>query len=164
VLVKCHSQSDALADFQRALACGASLDSLAWLEWAQTLVALKRPAEALAVLDQGIQQTGAVSTLQVYAVDLELTRNNTGKALSRLQTIIDNAERKERWLARRGDIQMASGDRLSARESYAAAIAAIKRLPKILQVSPAMVTLKTQMDTALAGITGSPAISKVGVR
>ena len=164
ILVRLHESRGAIVDFHRAADCGAELESAAWLEWAQMLVAENHSSDALAVLDQGLRKTGAISTLQVYAVDLELAHNNTARALERLQTIIDNADRKERWFARRGEIQLSAGDRLAARESYAAAIAAIKRLPKILQATPATLRLKSQIDASLAGMAVDHSRSEVGVR
>jgi hypothetical protein len=101
-----------------------------------------------------------MNALQAYAMDLELGRKNSGAALARLQTIIEHADRKERWLARRGDIQLAAGNAIEARQSYEEALAAIRHLPAILQRNPPMLSLKTQINAALATIAGSPTVGK----
>jgi predicted negative regulator of RcsB-dependent stress response len=159
IYVRQSARSAAIADYKLGSRLGVELDSEAFLEWAQMLVAENQAREALVVLDQGIEKFGPINALQVCAVDLELGRKNSGAALERLQTIIDHADRKERWLARRGDIQLAAGKEIEARQSYEAALGAIRMLPAILQRTSPMLNLKTQINAALAKI--SPTIGKV---
>jgi tetratricopeptide (TPR) repeat protein len=150
----------AIADYKLGSSLGAELDSDAFLEWGQMLAAEKQTTEALAVLDRGIGKFGPMNALQVYAMDLELGLKNNAAALARLQIIIDHADRKERWLARRGDIQLAAGSAIEARQSYEAALAAIRHLPAILQRSPPMLNLKSQINAALATTASSPAVGR----
>jgi predicted negative regulator of RcsB-dependent stress response len=102
-----------------------------------------------------------MSALQVYAVDLERSRTNTAGALARLLTIIDHADRKERWLIRRGEIQFASGKTTEARQSYEEALTAIRHLPSVLQRSPPTLALQSQINMALARIAASPPLGKI---
>jgi len=132
-----------------------------FLEWARTLEADARIAEALDSLDQGIKKFGPVSTLQMYAVDLELRRGNRDAAIARLDAIIQGAPRKENWLARRGDILLEAGRQAEARKSYAGALVAVKLLPLRLQHNPPMMNLQARVNAALAGLKNSPAFGKV---
>ena len=51
--------------------------------------------EALRGLDEGINQLGPVVTLQLLAIDLELRRKSYDAALTRLDLIAAESERKE---------------------------------------------------------------------
>jgi tetratricopeptide (TPR) repeat protein len=161
ILVRLEQRKAALTDFDRAIPLLSSAEPDSYLDWAQAAATEGQPATALRILDQGIAKCGLTNALQVYAVDLELDLKKTNAALARLDTIIELADRKERWLVRRGDIQLAAGRPLEARQSFDAAIAAIRRLPGILQRNPPMRTLESQIGTALAGIPQGPATGKV---
>jgi len=126
------------------------------LELARALAAERQVEEALRALDEGIKKLGPILQLQGYALELELGRKNTDAALARLETILARAMRKESWFARRADILLQEGRTAEARNSYEAALVAIKRLPGRLQQSPSMVKLQTHINAALAAITQGP--------
>jgi tetratricopeptide (TPR) repeat protein len=161
LLVRVGQPKAALTDFKRGFNLVPEPPAGCFLECAQTLVAEGQTARAFDVLDAGIRKHGPMSALQVYAVDLEMSRTNTAGALARLLTIIDHADRKERWLIRRGEIQFASGKTTEARQSYEEALTAIRHLPSVLQRSPPTLALQSQINMALARIAESPPLGKL---
>ena len=154
IFVRQRARGSAISDFDRAFRLDSELDGSSCLEWAQTLTTENRAEEALIVVDRGIAKNGFDTALQAYAVEVELGLKDTNAALARLETIIDHADRKEQWLARRGNIQLAAGNAGEARRTYEAALGAIRTLPKILQRSPAMVELKSKIEAAMGRIGG----------
>src|SRR5690606_28082581 len=93
--------------------------------------------------------------LQLPALELEEQRQNHDAALARLETIIQPAMRKERWLFRRGKILVAAGRPADARKAFQEALAAISVLPWRLQQGHPMVKLKAEIQQALAGLSTS---------
>lgn len=156
VLLKLGQRQAAIADFQRGLERLPEPRPEDVLELARTLTTEGQVDEALRALDQGIRKLGPIVPLQGYAVDLELGRKNSDAALTRIETILARALRKESWLARRGDILLEAGRAAEARKSYEAALAAVNRLPRRLQQGPAVVKLRAHVGVALAGITNAP--------
>ena len=156
VLLKLGQRQAAIADFQRGLELLRQPRPDDVLELAQALNAEGQGAEALRSLDEGIKKLGPIVPLQGYAVDLELGRKNNEAALARIETILARALRKESWFARQGDILLEAGRAPEARRLYAAALAAVNRLPGRLQQGPSMVKLQAHVNAALAGITNAP--------
>lgn len=150
VLVRLGQVQAAAPDFERGLALLPTPEPEAFREWAQALASQARVDDAVKALDQGVRRLGPLISLESCALDLELGRNHQEAALTRLNIIIEQADRKERWLARRGALQAALGRTGEAHQSYEAALAAIKRLPQVLQRNPSMSELRTQINAALA--------------
>jgi tetratricopeptide (TPR) repeat protein len=154
VLVRMDQAGLALADFETGLNSASQPESKRFLEWAQALVNLQRKQDALVVLNKRLRLAGYDEQMQSYAIEIELGLGKKDEALARLDSIIDNADRKERWLARRGDLLVTLGRVAEARRSYAEALNAIARLPHVLQRTPHTLTLKMQIDKALTGMAG----------
>lgn len=152
VLVKLGDRQSAIEDFQRGLGASPSPSPEHFLELAQTFVVAGKTNDALQTLDQGIKKFGPVVTLQLYTLELELGRKNNDAALARLDTIIERAERKENWHARRGDILLAADRPAEAQKSFEASLAAIKLLPSVLQKAPPMQNLQSRVIAALTEI------------
>ncbi len=152
LLVRLGQRKAALSDFEKGISLIPEPEAEVYLDWAQTLAAEGQGTNALRRLDQGINKFGPTNTLQVYGVTLELQQGNTNAALARLETIIQGADRKERWLMQRGDIQTAAGRLTEAKQSYEAALAAMKLLPSVLQKSPPNVRLQTRINTSIAEV------------
>jgi tetratricopeptide (TPR) repeat protein len=161
VLIKLGQSQGAIVDYWRGLERLGDPQPDYVLELARLLAGEGKVEEALRALDEGIKKLGPILPLQGYAVDLELGRKNNDAALTRLETILASATRKESWFARRGDILLEAGRAAEARRSYEAALAAVKRLPNRLQQSPSMVKLRTHVNTALAGITNAPPAGQI---
>lgn len=104
---------------------------------------------ALAGLDEGSCRLGLLPSLQIAAIDLELLRGFHDAALQRLETLAQQSPRKESWLSRRGDIQLAAGREQQARDSYRAALGAIDRLNSHKRRAQAMETLEVHVRAQL---------------
>jgi tetratricopeptide (TPR) repeat protein len=160
VSVKLEKRNAAIADYRSGIALLAAPPAEYFLELAQTWAATNEKEQALIALDEGIKRLGPVALLQTYAFDLELSLNRTEVALVRLDAIIQQAERKETWLARRGDILMASGRTKEARKSFESALAEISKLPRRLQELPHTAKLKNRINTTLTELSNGSFDSK----
>ena len=147
VLAKIRSRLEAAKDFTDALALAPEPEL--YLERAQVLAGDERYIqEALRGLDEGIKQLGPLVTLELAALDLELRGNNYDAALTRLDVITAQSERKETWLVRRGEILKAAGRNDEARKAFSAAIVAIESLPPERRQSRAMTALEHRARAA----------------
>ena len=126
VLAKMGSRAEAARDFSEALALPAAPEPEIYLERAQVIIDIN---EAVLGLDAGIRRLGPVVTLQLAAIDLELSRRKYDRALQRIDLIAAQAERKETWLVRRGEILKLAGRDEEARSAFNAALLAIESLP-----------------------------------
>ncbi len=83
------------------------------------LLALGRPAQAVAALDAGMLRIGRVAALQLAAVDLDAAQGRSDAALRRCDDLIAREGRNPFWLARRADLLVAAGRSSDARAAYA---------------------------------------------
>jgi tetratricopeptide (TPR) repeat protein len=150
-LVKLKQALDAARDYTAAIQRTPSGRPELYIERAQALSAEGEThyAEALRGLDEGIQNLGALVTLQLYAIDLELKRRNFDAALDRLEKISAQSPRKETWLARRGEILQQAGRNDEARNAYQNALNAMATLPPARRNVPAMLELEKRIKAAL---------------
>lgn len=158
VLVKLNDRKGAIADYRRGLELTREAEPQFFLEFAQTLAAEKKLDEALQALDAGIKKFGPIPTLQTVALDMEVEQKNYDAAIARLESLMKPAQRKESWLARRGDIQLMANRPTDARKSYEGSLAAIKTLPWRLQQSPSVLILQTRMYAALSETNAPPVL------
>ena len=130
VLARMGDRVAAARDFTQALTFAPAPEPELYLERAQVLAEEERHIEdALRGLDEGIHRLGPIVTLQLLAIDLESRRRNYDAALSRLDSIAAQSERKEMWLVRRGEILRNAGRIDEARATFKAALVAIESLP-----------------------------------
>jgi predicted Zn-dependent protease len=87
------------------------------------LVSLGRRREALRALDAGMARVGAVASLQLPAIDLELELGRHDAALRRLDALLGQSPKHPAWIARRGEILERAGKAPAAREEYVRALA-----------------------------------------
>jgi predicted Zn-dependent protease len=150
VLAKTGDRLKAANDFTAALALASAPEPELYLERAQVLAGDERYVqEALRGLNEGIKQLGPLVTLELAAIDLELRRNNYDAALTRLDAITAQSERKETWLVRRGEILKAVGRHEEARKAFSAAIVMIESLPPERRQSRAITALQLRARSAL---------------
>lgn len=148
VLANLGSTAGAVEDFTRAIA--QSADPELYLERAEIIARdEKHIDEALNGLDDGIKRLGPIVTLQLRAIELELRRQNYDSALSRLDLIAAQSERKEAWLVRRGEILKLAGRDEEARAAFNAALLAIESLPPARRQSKAVRALQVRAHSAL---------------
>jgi tetratricopeptide (TPR) repeat protein len=155
-LLKLGETNAALADFRSGLGFIQDPNPDYYLELAEMLTAADRTNEAISAIDQGTARVGPLVRLNAYALELEISDKKIPAALERLEKIMQQAMRKETWLARKGELLLSQGEPERAREAYEASLAAVRTLPMRLQQSPGMIALQEQVNTVLAGITDSP--------
>ena len=150
VLAKLEKRSDAARDFTEALSASSVPEPELYLERASVLAGDEQQiTEALRGLDEGIAKLGPVVTLQLAAIDLELRRHNYDAALTRLDQITAQSERKEAWLVRRGEILKLAGRDDEARAAFNAALVAIESLPAGHRQSRSVTALELRARSAL---------------
>jgi len=150
LLVKLGERKGAAVDFTRAITCAGEPMPEYFLERAQVQADEGEIEAALRGMDEGLKRFGPLVGLQLYAVELECARKHFDEALARLETMAVRSERKERWLARRGEILVLAGRSDEAVKCFSAALAAIESLPPRLRRSPAILELKKRVESALA--------------
>ena len=149
VLVKLNQCIAAAADYSRAIAQLAKPKPEYYIERAEALVAAGRDVEALGGIDEGVKRLGPIVTLQLFAINLELSSKSYDAALSRLEQISVQSPRKESWMARRGDILVMAGRADEARKAFKDALAAIEALPQYHRATKATSELERRVRAAL---------------
>ena len=118
-----------------------------YLERARALT--RSGGDALASLEEGIAKLGPAVTLQMAALDLEVGSRKFAAALQRVDRLIATSERKENWLARKGDILVEAGRTPDAKLAYADALAAVAALPERIAATDPMMALGSRLKTFL---------------
>jgi tetratricopeptide (TPR) repeat protein len=119
----------AAADYRTALAGMRSPTPDHVVEYRDVLLEAGDTAGALAALDLGMTRIGPVPTLQLPAIDLALALGRDADALRRIDALLAQNPRNERWLARRGEILQRSGRTNEAKHTYTVALALIEARP-----------------------------------
>ena len=149
VLARLGLRAEAAQDFTRALALAPEPELFVERAAATAAAGAPHTREALRGLDEGIARHGPLVTLQLPAIELELREGRYDAALARLDTVAAKSPRQESWLARRGDILLRAGRTQEARTAYAAALAALEKLPAPRRRTRAVVELETRVRAAL---------------
>ena len=147
ILVSLGEPASAVRDFSRGIAQLPAPDPQYYVESAQAAASQgpEHVDEALAGLDRGIAALGPLASLDLPAIDLELTAGRYEAALARLARLAEQSRHKETWLTRRGEILQGAGRREAAREAFAEALAAIESLPPARRRTPATVALEQRL-------------------
>lgn len=119
----------ALEDYDRIVALIENPTPDCFLERAEMLVALGRSETAIKNLDEGIARLGNLLALQKAAIDIEIQIKRYNDALARVDRVMVSLQRKEVWLARRGEILDADGRHQEALLAYTEALASLDQLP-----------------------------------
>lgn len=114
--------------------------------------ALLEPGEAIRCLDAAVGRIGPAVSLLLRAAALEESLGRIDDAAARLDRIAGQSERPESWLERRGDLLTRAGRRAEARTAYAAALAAIARLPAWLRESPETASTACRLATLVDSV------------
>ena len=144
VFARLSLRNKAEADFQWVLANTSEPTPEQVIERSKNLEADGRRETAVACIEDGVKQLGSLITLEMAALDLELSLQRYKPAIDRLDRLINNAERKETFLIRKAEVLELSGDKQSARNCYAQALAAIDSLPEFQRKLKS--TLKLEQD------------------
>jgi len=160
VLARLGDRKAAIADYSRGLALTAFPQPGEFLQRASLQAAEFGTDEAIKGLDEGLARLGWMVTLQKAAIELELKRQQTDEALTRLETIIVRSNRKETWLAWKGEILLAARRTAEAQEALSAAVKAIDSLPPRMRTSPSMTELRAKVEGLLTPLSSSAAPDK----
>ena len=104
---------------------------------------------SIAVLDKGISAVGPLIVFQQLAIEIEAKRGETDSALDRIDSILTQVERKERWLFKKGEVLAEAGRTRAAREAFESARSAVGLLPNRIKNTPAMKELSHRIDENL---------------
>lgn len=165
ILLKLGSRREAIREFTRGIDLERTADGVApalqpddYLDRARAVAAEGDTSfdEAIRGLDEGLLALGQPITLQLLAIELEEQRAHWDAALARLAALEARANRKETWIARRGDLLVRAGRPGEAARAYAAALAAIDALPDRLRSHRTVTELSASLRTRMAGLS-SPA-------
>ena len=85
---------------------------------------------------------GPLLTFQRLAIDIEIVQGNHQNAIDRIDTILDDADRKETWLVRKAKVLSSIGRKEEAKQQFLLAERAIELLPKRSRTSPAILALR----------------------
>jgi tetratricopeptide (TPR) repeat protein len=144
---------DAVEDYKMALELASKHTPVMYLERAEALVEAgdQYIGEAVRGLDEGMQRLGSLVVLQIYAIDLRVRQGNYGDALFRIDSVMKDMKRKERWLYRRGEVLELAGRTDEAHAAYKDAMEALDSLPERLKRIPASRELRSLLRAALKG-------------
>jgi tetratricopeptide (TPR) repeat protein len=107
-------------------------------------------SRARGALEQATGRLGLVPLLQQRAIELEMDAGHVDVALARLDGLAMGAQRREHWLAWRGDLLARAGREDEARRDWSAALDAIERLGRRRRDTPAVTALKEHLQRELA--------------
>jgi tetratricopeptide (TPR) repeat protein len=143
------NHAEALKDYDHLVAVMPLPAPDCFLERAASLVALKRPQDAVRSLDEGIDRLGNLTVLQQAAMQIEVDVQHYDAALVRTESIMAVLQRKEVWLERRGDILAAADRKSEALKAYADALNALALLPEFHRHVQPMRELEARLKTHL---------------
>ena len=150
ILTRVGRPLEAAEDWARAIAASPRPRPEHYLERARALaVDDRRIDEALAALDEGIRRLGSIVTLELAALELELSRARHDAALARVDRLAAASPRKEQWLVQRGEILERAGRPAEAREAFAAALKAVETLPEARRRTRAVEDVESRARSAL---------------
>lgn len=147
-----------LADYREALRRTPVPEPDLVQETADALAAQGREKEAVQVLAAGLEKLGAVPSLVLRAMDLEIATKHFDAALSRVDAMQKTAPRPEPWMARRASVLAQAGRLEESRAAWQALVEHLAALPNLERGAHAMSKLAEDARQALAALAGlSPA-------
>jgi predicted Zn-dependent protease len=120
------------------------------------------PAAALRAIDEGIATLGPIVTLQMPAIELEISLGRFEDALRRVEIIAAQAGRKEIWFLKRAAILRRAGRDGDAARAYEEALRAIADLPADRRATRATTDALTEACAGLTAIAGAPRARAAG--
>lgn len=145
-------RAGALEDFSRGIARLEQPRPENYIERAELHRAEKRVDDAIRGLEEGLLKVGRVLPLQLAILDLELESARFDAALARVDEIARGAERKDLWLARRGEILRRAGRTTEAAEAFRSALASIDALPAARRKAAFTRDLETRVRAELEAL------------
>jgi tetratricopeptide (TPR) repeat protein len=110
------------------------------------------PKVAIRHLEEGMRRIGAVPTLQEAALQYELRLRDFTGALARVDQLLSQAPRKERWLIQKGQILLRAERVAEARVVFNDVVALVDALPEVVRNRPINQDLKQTAEAFLLEI------------
>lgn len=145
-----------LADYREALRRTPAPEPDLVQETADALAVQGFTQEAVQVLAAAIEKLGAVPSLALRAMDLEIATKNFDAALTRVEALQKSAPRPEPWMARRASVLAQAGRIEESRAAWQALIDHLAALPNLERGSHAMSKLAEDARQALASLASMP--------
>ncbi len=149
-LIKLGRFAQAAEDYTAAITILSAGPEL-FIERAEAWRLAGKAERSLQSLDEGIRRLGPLVTLELPAIDLEISLKRYEAAVSRIDTVSARLQRKETWLHRRGEILRLAGREEEARKSFREALQSLDRLPVTHRNTRATQELEARLQAALAG-------------
>jgi len=142
----------AIADFGRALALQKQPNPGDYLSLAELLQSRGETgiARAIGVLDEAMAKIGLTPPLQRKAIELELLRGQTDRAIERLRTLESMLGDSGEWKVQMGELLLKAGRDEEARQQFRAAVAQLRGL----RPTPARLELLKRARAQLDGAPG----------
>jgi len=157
--MKLGRPSEALSDYREALKRTRLPEPDLVLEAADALAGQGCEAEAVRVLEAGVEKLGAVPAFVLRLIDLEIGAKDFNAALARVEVMRQSAPRPEPWMARRASILAQQGHIGDSRAAWQELIKHLAALPAAERGSHAMSTLIEESRQALASLASQQDIS-----
>jgi len=109
--------------------------------------------QAITGLDEGIKKLGPLVVLQLEAIHLLEKQHRYKEALQRVDTLISQTQRKEKWFLMRGKLLILSTQYTEAKEAFILGLEAIKQLPTVRRRTRATQQIKIELESALDQLT-----------
>lgn len=140
--------SEAAADYWAVIKQSKHPEPDDYLDCARAYSAAGDDARALKVLNTEGAKSGMA--IETAALELEMKMSRYKDALKRVDRLTASANRKETWLARRGEILEKQGRTDEAHTAYEAALTALESLPPARRQAEASVRLTETLKSALS--------------
>ncbi len=123
-----------------------------FIEWARVYAEAGRTAQAIAVLDRGVDTIGPASGLHLAALDLEIESGLDDDALERLDRLSRDSYRPELWSIRRADLLIEKSRYAEAQQQLEATLQVLVARPPHRRNTAAMQELERAVQVRLARI------------
>jgi tetratricopeptide (TPR) repeat protein len=110
------------------------------------------PRVAIRRLEEGMRRIGAVPTLQEAALQYELRLRDFNGALARVDRLLSEAPRRERWLIQKGQILLQAERISEAGAIFNNVVALVNALPEVVRNRPINQDLKQTAEAFLLEI------------
>ena len=150
VKLKLNLADDALGDFRAALVNCSNAEPDLVQEVAQALAANGHEGEAIELLDKSLARLGAVPSLQLRILEIEMAAGHHDAALSRIKEIQRTAPRPEPWMEKRAAMLAEAGRTDECQTAWNSLLLHLAALPDHERLSHAMVLSAERAGRAIA--------------
>ncbi len=144
--------SEAIADYREALQRSPLPEPDLVLECAAALAAQQNDQAAIQVLDDGLAKLGAIPSLVLRAIDMEIAAGNFDAALARVEAMQRRGPRPEPWMVKRASVLAQAGRLQASRAAWQSLVTHLLALPESARSSHAMNKFMEQAKQALIAL------------